>query len=421
MTVKDIKALLGNGGLETELAVLSGENAAVQANRYLNAVNGFQAFFSAADNQEIGVYSAPGRAEICGNHTDHQRGLVLAAAVNADVIAVAAAADGPVRIKSEGYDEITVDNLTFDATEAGTPIALVKGVLRYFADNGITTGGANIYITSEVLEGSGLSSSAAFETLMGSVFGGLFLSTPPTPLFLAMAGKYAENVYFGKPSGLMDQMASAFGGFIYIDFSGENPVCERIDSGIETFGHVLAIVNTGSGHEELTDDYAAIPREMRSVAAALGKEVLGQCDETTFYQALPRLRQSLDDRALLRAIHFFDENRRVTEAARHLKSGDFQAFLSCVNTSGQSSLAFLQNVFTTRVRNQPITLALALSRRVLGNLGACRVHGGGFAGTILAMVPADLFETYRASMDCVFGAGSCKKLAVRGAGACRVI
>jgi galactokinase len=303
------------------------------------------------------------------------------------------------------------------------PGALVRGILDYWDVMGYNSGGAEIYASSQVAEGSGLSSSAAFETLIGTILSNEYNGGAVPVMEIAKAGRHAENNFMGKPSGLMDQAASAAGGFVYIDFRNDEPAVERIDFDPRSTGYDLCVVNTRSGHAGLTAEYAAMPEEMRAVAALLGHEVLGYCDEAEFYKRLPELRRRAGDRAVLRAMHFFGENKRVTEQAELLKSGNMKKFLSLVNDSGLSSFMFLQNIYIAAVPGvQPISLALALSKSILaGHGGACRVHGGGFAGTILAFVPGGIHDVYASDIDNLFGSGSCQKLAVRSAGAVKVL
>ncbi|MCL2343076.1 MAG: galactokinase [Firmicutes bacterium] len=363
------------------------------------------------------IFSAPGRVEIGGNHTDHQHGRVLAAAVDLDTVCAAVKNDTrAVRIADRAYGVIDVDltDLSVREHEKGASAALIRGVAAWFHAHGYAIGGFDGRVTSSIPSGSGLSSSAAFEVLTGNVFRGLF-GGDVSPLEIAIAGQYAENVYFGKPCGLMDQTASSFGGLILIDFENpKQPVVTPIHAAFE--GYDMCVVNTGGSHADLTGDYAAIPREMGAVAAHFGKTYLREVPPDDFYAELRQLRR-LGDRAVLRAMHFFEENDRVLKQAAALERGDMAAFFSLVIESGRSSLALLQNVYSPAEPNQQgLTLALALSERILSGTGAWRVHGGGFAGTILAFMPTDLQDRYRREMEAVFGEGCCHFLNIRQEG-----
>ncbi len=374
---------------------------------------------------EPSVWSAPGRTELGGNHTDHQHGRVLAAAVDMDMLA-AAAPNGErlVRVKSEGYEMFTLslDELAPVEAEQGTTAALVRGVCAQAVERGYAVGGFNAYVSSRVMQGSGLSSSAAFEVLIGAVVNGLFCGDSLTATDLAIMGQKAENLWFGKPCGLMDQMASAWGGVIEIDFADPSaPTVTPVDFDFASTGHRLCMVDLRSDHANLTAEYAAIPEELRKVSAFFGKEVLREVDEEEFSAAIHALRREAGDRAVLRAMHVFEENRRVPEEAAALRDGDFECFLALVRASGLSSWLYLQNVVVSgAVRDQAAALALALCRKVLGARGACRIHGGGFGGTVQAFVPDDLLEPFRTQIEAAFGAGSCHVMQIRPAGFCRV-
>ncbi len=374
---------------------------------------------------EPSVWSAPGRTELGGNHTDHQHGRVLAAAVDMDMLA-AAAPNGErlVRVKSEGYEMFTLslDELAPVEAEQGTTAALVRGVCAQAVERGYAVGGFNAYVSSRVMQGSGLSSSAAFEVLIGAVVNGLFCGDSLTATDLAIMGQKAENLWFGKPCGLMDQMASAWGGVIEIDFADPSaPTVTPVDFDFASTGHRLCMVDLRSDHANLTAEYAAIPEELCKVSAFFGKEVLREVDEEEFSAAIHALRREAGDRAVLRAMHVFEENRRVPEEAAALRDGDFECFLALVRASGLSSWLYLQNVVVSgAVRDQAAALALALCRKVLGARGACRIHGGGFGGTVQAFVPDDLLEPFRTQIEAAFGAGSCHVMQIRPAGFCRV-
>lgn len=367
------------------------------------------------------IFSAPGRTELSGNHTDHQHGCVLAAAVTLDTrAAVAKNADRRIRIQSEGYPlcEIALDDLTVRPEEINTTAALVRGVAARFQQLGCEVGGFDAYVTSTVLPGSGLSSSAAFEVLTGTIINHLFFAEKATPVEIAQIGQYAENVYFGKPCGLMDQTASSVGNIITIDFADpEHPAVERLDFDFASCGYSLCILDSGADHAELTDEYAAIPREMKQVAAVFGKNVLREVEESEFYARIAEARKACGDRAVLRAIHFFEENRRVLLQVRALQNDNFNAFLHYVTESDRSSQLYLQNVTPLGASaHQDMAFTLALAEKLLDGHGACRVHGGGFAGTALAFVPKERLQQFREGFEAVMGEGSCHVLAIRAEG-----
>ena len=379
---------------------------------------GFFAAFGAAPER---YFSAPGRTEIGGNHTDHQRGRVLAGAVNLDTVAaVRLNGTKTIRIQSKGYplSVVELDNLTPVASEANTTPALIRGVAARFAQLGCQVEGFDAYCESTVLPGSGLSSSAAFEVLVGTVINHLFYGGKATAPEAAVIGQYAENVFFGKPCGLMDQTASAVGNLVTIDFfDKENPVIEQVDFDFASSGHALCIIDSGADHADLTDEYAAVPGEIKAVAACFGKEVLTQIDEAEFYAKIPELRKECGDRAVMRAIHFYQENARVPQQVAALRSGDFAAFLALVKQSGYSSYMYLQNVIPSGYKaHQDVAVALGLAEHYLGGRGAYRVHGGGFAGTIQAFVPYDILDSFVAGMDAALGKGACHVLSIRPQG-----
>lgn len=366
------------------------------------------------------VFSAPGRTEIGGNHTDHQLGRVLAGAVSVDTVAaVAPNGERVIRVQSQGYPLCTVslDELEIRPAEFGTTLSLIRGVAAGIAQRGFAVSGFDAVVSSRVLPGSGLSSSAAFEVLIGTVVNSLD-GCGLNAIEIAQIGQYAENEYFGKPCGLMDQMASSVGGIVTIDFADrEHPVVEPLDFDFAACGHALCIVNSGADHADLTDEYAAIPREMAEVCRIFGKTHLRQVDEAEFFARLPQVRAAAGDRAALRAMHIFDENRRVGREVEALRANDFARFLTLVNESGRSSWLYLQNVVPTgNTRHQELALTLALAGRLLNGRGAFRVHGGGFAGTIQAFVPLDLLDGFKAGMEAVLGAGSCQVLSIRPEG-----
>lgn len=366
-------------------------------------------------------FSAPGRTELGGNHTDHQHGKVLAAAVDLDTqAAVRKNESDQIRIVSKGYPRCVVElnDLQPKPEEQGTTAALIRGVAARFAQLGYEIGGFDAYIESTVLPGSGLSSSAAFEVLLGTVMNHLFCNSSVSQPQIAMIGQYAESVYFGKPCGLMDQMASAVGGMVAMDFADPaEPVIQPINFDFASCGHALCIIDSGADHAELTQEYAAIPQEMKAVSAYFGKEVLRQVDPGAFYQAIPALRKCCGDRAVLRAVHFFEENERVARQTAALQAGDFPAFLALVKESGESSYMYLQNVIPAGwATHQGLAIALALCRKYLQGQGAYRVHGGGFAGTVQAFVPFEILDLFRAGVDSVLGAGACHVLSIRPQG-----
>lgn len=403
------------------LSELYGNDEAViekQQKRYEKAIRSFSEFFPT--REEIKIYSAPGRTEIGGNHTDHQRGVVLAGAVNLDTLAVVAFHnDGVVRVKSEGYmlAEIQVSDINANSKDDGTT-ALVKGVMTKFKEKGVTVSGFDMYTTSDVICGGGISSSAAFETLIGTVINEYYNNGKATAFEIAQYGWFAENVFFGKSCGLLDQTVSSFGGLVTIDFKDTNaPAIEKIDFDFEKYGYTLCITDTKSSHENLTDDYVAIRKEMKQVADYFECEVLSEVDEKEFYNTLPNLRKFCSDRAIMRAMHFFAETKRAKEEAEALKEGDIERFLKLVNESGISSGNLLQNLYSNNTpTEQAIPLALAISKSILGSKGAVRVHGGGFAGTIQAFVPTDMVKEYKIEMERVYGDGSCHQMKIRPAG-----
>ena len=379
---------------------------------------GFSAAFGGAPER---YFSAPGRTEIGGNHTDHQRGRVLAAAVNLDTrAAVRVNGTNTIRILSKGYpmSEVDLSNLTPVEAEINSTPALIRGVAARFTQLGCKVEGFDAYCESTVLPGSGLSSSAAYEVLIGTIVNGLFFDGKVSQPEIAQIGQYAENVFFGKPCGLMDQMASAVGNLVTIDFfDKDNPIIEPVAFDFASCGHALCIIDSGADHADLTDEYAAVPGEIKSVAAHFGKEVLTQIDEADFYAAIPELRKACGDRAVMRAIHFYQENARVPQQVAALKSGDFDTFLKLVKQSGHSSYMYLQNVIPAGYKqHQDVAVSLALCEHYLNGQGAYRVHGGGFAGTVQAFVPMDILEGFVAGIDAVLGEGACHVLSIRPQG-----
>ena len=380
--------------------------------------SGFAAAFGGVPQR---YFSAPGRTEIGGNHTDHQRGRVLAGAVNLDTVAaVALNGTDVIRIQSQGYPlcQVNVTELVPVESEINSTPALIRGVAARFAQLGCKVEGFDAYCESTVLPGSGLSSSAAYEVLIGTIINHLFFGGKVSQPEVAMIGQYAENVFFGKPCGLMDQTASAVGNLVTIDFfDKENPVIEPVAFDFAACGHALCIIDTRASHADLTDEYAAITGELKAVCGYFGKDVLTQIDEDDFYAAIPALRERFGDRAVLRGVHFYAENARVPQQVAALRAGDFDTFLHLVKESGRSSWMYLQNVIPAgRIQAQEVALALGLCEHYLNGRGAYRVHGGGFAGTVQAFVPNDLLEAFRAGLDAVLGEGACHVLAIRPQG-----
>ena len=413
------------GKLDSRLADIYGsENLASQKERYIEAVSDFYEIYG---ERETELFSVPGRSEISGNHTDHNFGKVLAGSINLDIIAVSSKTDdGVIRIKSKGFPEDVIDTNSYtspvesDFFKSG---ALIAGMAKAFTDNGYEKGGYIAYTTSNVFKGSGLSSSAAFEVMVGNILNYFYNDGKVDNVEIAKMAQFSENVFFGKPCGLMDQMACAVGGFVNIDFENpKSPIINKIDFDLSGAGYSLCIVNTGGNHADLNDDYASVPAEMKSVAAFFGKKVLRELDKDTVLNNVAALREKVGDRAILRAIHFFNENCRVDVQAEALKNKDTAKFLEYVIKSGNSSYMFLQNVFTTKnVSEQGLSLALCITDSTLSGTGAAwRVHGGGFAGTIQAFVPHAYVEAYRNAIDSAFGKGACHVLRIRPYGAIKV-
>ena len=418
MNTAQLKENIINGKYDNDFAMLYGDVTAAKQ-RYIGALDEFLNLYGDRDN--IRLFSAPGRTEIGGNHTDHQHGLVLAGSVNLDVIAVVSQnQSNTVRIKSQGYemDVLDITELEVKPSENGRAIALIRGVLAAFCKNGYSVGGFDAYTTSNVLKGSGLSSSAAFEVLVSNIVNGLFNDAAVNAVDIAKYSQFAEREYFGKPCGLLDQMASSVGGFTYADFNDpQNPVVEKINLDLSQSGHTLCVVDTGGNHANLTEDYADITRECKAVSECLGVAFLRDADENRFYSSIAEIRKKCGDRAVLRAIHFFNEDKRVLTQKSALKRGDFNTFFAAVKRSGESSYDLLQNVYSPKnPSEQAISLALALTKQFLNGRGAFRVHGGGFAGTIQCYIPNKMFDDYKHMIESVFGENSCVKLFVRGVG-----
>lgn len=427
MNIQSIKENINKGAFDKIFADLYGEDKALikrQEERYIGAVSKFEEIFPS--HTDIFMYSAPGRTEIGGNHTDHQNGCVLAAAVNLDTVAVVGFhEEGIIRVQSEGYSPccVSLDDLSVRFAEKETTGALIRGVAAKFAEYGAKIGGFDAYITSDVLGGSGLSSSAAFEVLLGTIIDSRYCGGKIGAVEIAKIGQYAENEYFGKASGLMDQLACSVGGLVSIDFKdSQNPKIHKVQCDFSKENISLCITNTKGSHAELTDEYSAIPREMKQIAACFGKNVLREVNKDEFYKRIPKLRQNCSDRAILRACHFFDENERALQEKKALECHNIDEFLSIIKVSGDSSSKWLQNIYSCHnPHEQGVALALRISEKILNGCGAVRVHGGGFAGTIQAFVPKDKERKYVNAMNELFGEGSCYLLQVRNSGGIEII
>ncbi|MBQ7383778.1 MAG: galactokinase [Clostridia bacterium] len=427
MNAKEMLEYINAGELDGTLEKIYGKDSVdYQRNRYAAAVDEFERIYG--DTREVALYSVSGRSELSGNHTDHNHGCVIAASIDLDIIAVAAAReDLVIRVKSEGFPEDVVDFSKYntpDTSKYGTSESIIAGMCAGFLKDGYAIGGFDAYTTSNVLKGSGLSSSAAFEDMIGNILNHTYNCGAVDNIEIAKLAQYAENEFFGKPCGLMDQVACAAGGIVAIDFANPKaPVIDKLDFDVTGAGYNLCIVNTGGNHADLTDDYASVPAEMKGVAKLLGAEVLREVDEGNIIASIPALREKAGDRAILRSLHFFEENRRVAAQKQALEEGRLDDFFAGVLASGRSSFCYLQNVYTTKnLEEQGLSLALCLADIYLsGKRGAWRVHGGGFAGTIQAFVHSDDVEGFRAMMDSAFGEGRCIVLKIRPYGAIRVI
>jgi len=412
----------------TQLYAPDGDPSALEAAkaRVRSAIRQFDALFSPGARFPVALFSSPGRTELGGNHTDHQHGQVLCASVNLDILACASPnGTNLIRVCSEGYPALHVmlDDLEAQPEEINTSAALVRGVAASIAALDLPVNGFDLYMTSQVLSGSGLSSSAAYEILIGTVINHFFCGGTLSPLALAKIGQFAENNYFGKPSGLMDQCGCAMGGAVFLDFAdAAQPAVTKLNFDFSATGYTLCLIDTGSCHADLTESYAEITREMGAVALLFGKKVLREVPEEDFMQSIPALRDAVGDRAVLRALHFYAENRRALEEAQALESGDFPAFLELVRQSGRSSTMNLQNTWSISTpEQQAIPLTLALGEECLRGAGAIRVHGGGFAGTVQAFVPTEQLECFCGQMEAFLGAGACHILRVRHQGSRAVI
>ena len=423
MKINALKSALLGGEYDGRLGYIYGEAAiSRQRDRYAAAIDAFASLYGV--DREAALYSVAGRSELSGNHTDHNHGCVIAASIDLDIIAVASPnGEDMIRVKSEGFHEDVIDINYFTSPREnpeGHSDELIAGMVAGFRQNGYAVGGFDAYTTSSVLKGSGISSSAAFEDMIGNILNHIYNDGAIDNVEIAKIAQYAENVFFGKPCGLMDQVACAVGGIVAIDFADPKaPIINKLDVDISGAGYNLCITNTGGNHADLTEDYASVPAEMKSIAAYFGKSVLRDLTEENIVASMPLLRAQYSDRAILRALHFFAENRRVAEQTEALAKGDLDAFFANVIASGRSSYCYLQNVYTTKnVEEQGLSLALCLSERLLsGKKAAWRVHGGGFAGTIQAFVPTADVAAYREAMDAAFGAGACMVLRIRPVGA----
>ena len=429
----DLKALTDTGRLKE----IYGDDPAIisyQKSRIENAMNAYSELFG--EEGDIHLFSAAGRSEIGGNHTDHQRGHVLAASLNIDSIALACAVpENIITVHSEGYDTYRIDLSDLEPKDEDAGAAsLIRGVASGFSKKGFKTGGFTAYVTSDVLGGSGLSSSASFESLIGVILSGLYNNDSISAVDIAKIGQYAENRFLKKPCGLMDQMACSVGGFVHIDFEKHGdgdpfsddsyPVIERIDFNPEDYGYSLCITDTKASHADLTDEYAFIPEEMKKVAAYFGKEVLSEVSEEEFMRKIPEIRKITGDRAIVRAIHFFEENKRVKSEAAALCADDFDAFMKNFEASAKSSFEYLQNVFCVKdASEQSMSISLAVSDIILSTpeKGAARVHGGGFAGTIQTFVKSEYADEYIKAMDALLGDGSSRRYSIRKYGCVRIV
>ncbi|MBE6548378.1 MAG: galactokinase [Ruminococcaceae bacterium] len=427
MKIKQLIKTIQDGGLDTQLIKLYGERKTLaQRERYLKAINEFIALYG--DEHDVNLFSVSGRSELSGNHTDHNRGYVIAASIDLDIIAIAAKTDDRIiRVKSSGHraDCVDIDNFTQPCPDLyGRSCSIIAGMCNGMLAQGHKVGGFIAYTTSDVPGGSGISSSAAFEDMIGTIINHFYNDGKIDVVEIAKISQYAENKFFGKPCGLMDQVACAVGGIVAIDFEDTSaPIIEPIDFDISAQGFNLCIVNTGGNHADLTDDYTSVPAEMKAVAAFFGKEVLRELDENTIIDNIVSLREAVGDRAILRSLHFFEENKRVSAQKQALKNGDVSTFFENVKASGRSSFCYLQNVYTSKnLTEQGLSLALCIADKLLSEKNAAwRVHGGGFAGTIQAFVHKNDVETFKKTMDACFGEGACLVLRIRPIGATKIL
>ncbi len=423
-SITEILTKIRQGDLDRILLDLYGADLLeMQRERYYSAVLQFGRYFGPAE--DVRLYSVPGRTELCGNHTDHQNGVGLAAAVNRDIIAVVAArTNSLVRVKSYGFDKLDVVDLQIASPQAGESThsaSLIRGIGNALQKRNGTIGGFDAYTTSEVLRGSGLSSSAAFETMIGTILNDLYNGMRFSPLDIARASQYAENTYFGKPSGLLDPLACAVGGMLCVDLKQpETPHICKVEKVPLAQEFALCVTDTRGSHSELTKEFAAVREEMESVARFFGCDNLRQTTEQNLWKHFSQVRKACGDRAVLRALHFYKECDRAKQAYRYLSQGDAKGFLRCISESGHSAAQYNQNAFCD-IREQAIPIALAVAQSILRGKGACRLQGSGFAGTIQAFVPKDMLPEYIRQMERVFASGCCVIMQVRKAGAMRVL
>lgn len=419
MTIYELSSGISSGAFDDQLRMLYGTNERnILRNRarYLSAAENFSRLYP--ECSDINVFSVGGRAEIGGNHTDHQHGKVISAALDADIIAIASPNDGTeVHINSEGFASFTVSVQKLTKEEKGTSASLVTGIIYEFKKRGLDVGGFDVYISSEVPVGCGMSSSAAFEVLIGNIINSLF-NGGFTDIEIAEIGKISENVFFGKNCGLMDQVVCAVGGTLFIDFKdASKPLFKKIGYDLGKSGYSLCITDTGVSHAGIDSEYDMIAGEMKHIANEMGVGVLGEADEEDFFDNIPRLRKNCGDREILHAAHFFGETRRASEEAEALENGDTERFFELVNESGNSSAQLLQNLFLSDdIQHQETSLAIMISKRFLGGSGAVRIHGGGFGGSIIAFVPNYLSEDYSREMNRIFGENSCRIFNIRSVG-----
>lgn len=426
ITVKQLKLDLNNGALDAKLSNMycrPVEQMVPYRNRICVVADGYMQQFSKDENAEIAVYSAPGRTELGGNHTDHQHGKVLTASVDLDAIACAAPnGTDTVNVYSCGYGMTSISCMELDAvaSEENSTAALIRGIMAKISSFGYKVSGFDAYVTSDVPGGSGLSSSACIEILLGVIVNELFCGGELDSAEIAKIGQFAENVYFGKPSGLLDQMGCAVGNTVTIDFADPSkPVYQAVDFPFTTCGYAMCIIDSGADHADLTGDYAAITVELKNACRVFGKEYLRDVPEDEFYSRISEVRAAAGDRAVLRAIHIYEDNKRVDLQVEALKKGDFEEFLTYVNKSGSSSWRCLQNVVAAgKIEHQEVAVTLAVTEHLLGGRGACRVHGGGFAGAIQAFVPVDMLDSFKAKADAVFGENACRVTYIRPVGGC---
>lgn len=423
MNTSSLCEYLQTGKLDSKFAQLYSNIEDAKA-RYLDCINSHEAQYGPKEN--ISLFSTPGRTEICGNHTDHQHGRVLAASISLDIVAVVSKnEDNVIRILSKGYeiDEVDLTSLEKVESEKNKSASLIRGIAFKMKELGCEICGFDAYTTSDVLSGSGLSSSAAFEVMVATIINSLFHADKLSKVELAKISQFAEREYFGKPSGLMDQTACAYGGCVFIDFEdNSNPLIENISFDLAKHGYKLVIVNTGANHADLTDDYASVPRDMKLIANWFNADVLREVCVNDFYAKIKELRQNFGDKAVLRAAHFFAENERVVKSANALKSDNINEFLKYENESGKSSFEFLQNVYSDKNPNeQSVSLALCLTEQILGSDCFCRVHGGGFAGTIQVYVKSDQLKSYVSFMENILFQGCCYVLDIRPYGSIQLI